>query len=706
VAGIQNFVRHWFQHSAEAESLIPLINDRRAALAGQSDAELKAIDWRAADLPKVFALVAAVAERVLGLRMFDVQIEGALALTQGKIVEMQTGEGKTLAAVPAVVWFAREGRGVHVMTVNDYLARRDAQWMGGIYEFLGLSVGYIQQGMVPEERRRAYACHITYATANEIGFDVLRDGLALYPPEQVHRPFATAVIDEADSILIDEARIPLVIAGGEADQEPLAYRVDRITRHFHRWLHYTLDEYSRNVALTDAGIRAVENAFGSGNLFDEENLALLTAVQDSVHAHALLRRDVDYLVKDGAIESVDEFKGRIAQNRRWPAGLHTAIEAKEGVALKAQGRILGSITLQNLVALYPMVCGMTGTAATQSDELGLVYGLEVEVIPTNRPMIRIDLPDRLYANKQDKERAVIGEIERLHATGRPVLVGTRSVEESEWLSAHLAGVPHQVLNARHEEREAQMIAHAGVRGAVTISTNMAGRGTDIQLGPGVAELGGLHVIGTNRHESRRIDNQLRGRAGRQGDPGSSEFFVSLRDDLLLKYGHEQRGDLDVENIQRVAEGQNLEIRRFLQKYESVIEGQRQKIQARRQAILSGETPSPSELERLVSLRTIDDQWAAYLATITDLREGVQWISWGGRDPLHEYLTSVDSLFTQLEDELEAEIARRLAEAEASGVDPSQRGATWTYLTTDQPFGTATERIMRGMFRKIGAKIRP
>ncbi|HTW67130.1 MAG TPA: hypothetical protein VME17_21070 [Bryobacteraceae bacterium] len=706
MAGIQNFVRHWFQHSAEAESLIPLINDRRAALAGQSDAELKAIDWRAADLPKVFALVAAVAERVLGLRMFDVQIEGALALTQGKIVEMQTGEGKTLAAVPAVVWFAREGRGVHVMTVNDYLARRDAQWMGGIYEFLGLSVGYIQQGMVPEERRRAYACHITYATANEIGFDVLRDGLALYPPEQVHRPFATAVIDEADSILIDEARIPLVIAGGEADQEPLAYRVDRITRHFHRWLHYTLDEYSRNVALTDAGIRAVENAFGSGNLFDEENLALLTAVQDSVHAHALLRRDVDYLVKDGAIESVDEFKGRIAQNRRWPAGLHTAIEAKEGVALKAQGRILGSITLQNLVALYPMVCGMTGTAATQSDELGLVYGLEVEVIPTNRPMIRIDLPDRLYANKQDKERAVIGEIERLHATGRPVLVGTRSVEESEWLSAHLAGVPHQVLNARHEEREAQMIAHAGVRGAVTISTNMAGRGTDIQLGPGVAELGGLHVIGTNRHESRRIDNQLRGRAGRQGDPGSSEFFVSLRDDLLLKYGHEQRGDLDVENIQRVAEGQNLEIRRFLQKYESVIEGQRQKIQARRQAILSGETPSPSELERLVSLRTIDDQWAAYLATITDLREGVQWISWGGRDPLHEYLTSVDSLFTQLEDELEAEIARRLAEAEASGVDPSQRGATWTYLTTDQPFGTATERIMRGMFRKIGAKIRP
>ena len=292
------------------------------------------------------------------------------------------------------------------MTVNDYLARRDAHWMGGIYEFLGLSVGHLQQGM-DRRRRQAYACDITYATANEIGFDLLRDGLALYPHEQVQRPFAAAVIDEADSILIDEARIPLVIAGGEADQAPLAYHVDRITRCFHRGRHFTFDEYSRNVALTDAGIRAVEASFGCGNLFEERNLALLTAVQDSIHAHALLRRDVDYLVKDGAIESVDEFKGRIAENRRWPAGLHTAIEAKEGLALKTQGRILGSITLQNLISLYPMVCGMTGTAATQAEELRLVYGLEVEVIPTNRPMIRVDLPDRLSPAKSDKEQAVL-----------------------------------------------------------------------------------------------------------------------------------------------------------------------------------------------------------------------------------------------------------------------------------------------------------
>jgi preprotein translocase subunit SecA len=697
-APIRDFLRNLFHDSSAPDAVVASINERRAQLHTLGDAELKAIDWRTSELAEVFALTAVVAERVLGLKMFDVQIKGALALTAGKIAEMQTGEGKTLAAVPAVVWFAKEGAGVHVMTVNDYLARRDAQWMGGIYEFLGLSVGHVQQGMEIEERRRAYACDVTYATANEIGFDLLRDSLALYPREQVHRPFATAVIDEADSILIDEARIPLVIAGGEAGAQPLAYQVDRVTRFFHRGRHFTLDEYARNVALTDSGIRAIETSFGCGNLFTEQNLPLLTAVQDSLQSHALLRRDVDYLVKGGVIESVDEFKGRIAENRRWPAGLHTAIEAKEGLALKIQGRILGSITLQNLISLYPMVCGMTGTAATQADEFRLVYGLEVEIVPTNRPMIRADLRDRVYARRSDKERAVLEEIRRLHQTGRPVLVGTRSVEESERISARLHDIPHQVLNARHEEQEAGMIARAGQLGAVTISTNMAGRGTDIQLGPGVAELGGLHVIGTNRHESRRIDNQLRGRAGRQGDPGSSEFFISFEDDLLLKYGiNDPKLGHDAESVQRVAEGQNLEIRRFLQKYESVVEGQRQKIQQRRQAILTGETPSSSERERLIALRTIDDQWADYLATITDLREGVQWLSWGGRDPLHEYLTSVHALFVQMDEGLDAEIARH---AEESGLDPSQRGATWTYLTTDQPFGTATERIMRGLVRKL------
>ncbi len=373
--------------------------------------------------------------------------------------------------------------------------------------------------MSVEERQRAYGCDITYATANEIGFDYLRDQLALYPQAQVHRPFATAVIDEADSILIDEARIPLVIAGGSPHEDALAHRVDRLTRHFRRGFHFTVDEHGRNIALTDAGIQAVERAFTRGNLFAAESLPLLTAVQDSLHAHALLRRDVDYLVKNGAVESVDEFKGRIAQDRRWPAGLHTAIEAKEGLAQKAPGRVLGSITLQNLIALYPQVCGMTGTAATQAGEFHTIYGLDVEVIPTNRPMIRTDRPDVLFRTKREKELAVIEEIQDARAIGRPVLVGTASVGESERLSAALRDIPHQVLNARNEEEEARIVSRAGERGALTISTNMAGRGTDIKLGEGVAALGGLYVIGTNRHESRRIDNQLRGRAGRQGDPG-------------------------------------------------------------------------------------------------------------------------------------------------------------------------------------------
>jgi preprotein translocase subunit SecA len=474
---MQNLWRRWFHGTEPDEPKVPSINQRRAELRKPSDDELKAAGRSASDLLEVIAITAVVGARVLGLEMFDVQLSGALALASGKIAEMQTGEGKTLAAVPAIVWYAKAGEGVHVMTVNDYLARRDAKWMGGIYDFLGLSVGYVQQGMSTEERRRAYACDVTYATPNEIGFDHLRDGLAMYPHQQVHRPFAVAVLDEADSILIDEARIPLVIAGGQEDQEPLAYRVDRLIRRFHRYQHFTLDEYGRNIALTDAGIRAAETTFGRGNLFAEENLTLLTAVQDSLHAHALLHRDVDYLVKDGAIESVDEFKGRIALNRRWPAGLHTAIEAKEGVALKTQGRILGSVTLQNLIGLYPLVCGMTGTAATQADEFRMIYGLDVETIPTNRPLVRVDYPDELFDTKSEKEAAVIEEIRRVHSTGEPVLVGTRSVEESERLSGRLKAIPHQVLNARHEEQEAGMIALAGERGAVTISTNMAGRGT-------------------------------------------------------------------------------------------------------------------------------------------------------------------------------------------------------------------------------------
>ena len=515
----------------------------------------------------------------------------------------------------------------------------------------------------------------------------------------MHRPFHAAVIDEADSILIDEARIPLVLAGGEADEELLARQADPVVGAFRKGVHFTLDEYGRNIAITDEGARTAEEALACGNLYAENNLPLYTAVHNAIQAHFLLRRDVDYVVKALAIESVDEFKGRIAQDRRWPAGLHTAIEAKERVPFRRQGRILGSITLQNLVAQYPTICGMTGTAATQAGEFRTFYGLEVEVIPTNRPVIRIDEPDIVFLKKAAKEQAVVEEIRRAYDTGQPVLVGTASVEESERLSNALIRIPHVVLNARNEDSEAAIVARAGERGSVTISTNMAGRGVDIRLGDGVAGLGGLYVIGTNRHEARRIDHQLRGRAGRQGDPGRSRFFISLEDDLLLKYGvGDQRLKHDAESIQSLVEGQNLEIRRFLTKYEAVIEGQRQRLADRRQDVLND--PQRDECARLAELTVIDDLWSDHLGAVAELRSGVHWYAWGGRDPLHEYLTRIDVLYRDLENRLEEEITARMAEMQAGGGVPLQRGATWTYLTTDNPFGNYTERILRHFVKKL------
>jgi preprotein translocase subunit SecA len=659
---------------------IERIQAMRAEFARLSDAELRAAASNLEDLPRWFALAATAAFRVLGQDMYTVQLRGALALARGSIAEMQTGEGKTLAAVPAISWLAREHRGVHVMTVNDYLARRDAAWMGGIYRLLGLSVAYVQQGMTPEERRAAYGADITYATQNEIGFDFLRDRIAMRREEQVHREFHAAVIDEADSILIDEARVPLVIAGGESGDRSLACVADQIVRGLRQGEHFTTDPGGHNVALTDAGIHAVEIALGCGNLFDPRNLAVHEAVEEALHAHALLHRDIDYIVKNGAIEMVDEFKGRIALDRRWPAGLHTAIEAKEGVAAKSQGMILGQITLQHLVALYPMVCGMTGTAATQLLEFHRVYGLRVETIPTNCPGIRIDHPDIVFPTKAKKEQAVVAEIRRAHALGQPVLVGTASVADSERLSELLPDVPHEVLNARHDEREAAIIARAGERGAVTVSTNMAGRGTDIRLGDGVVELGGLYVIGTNKHESRRIDNQLRGRAGRQGDPGSSRFFISLEDDLMVRYGElDPRYRDDPGTLQRLIEGQHLDTRIFLHGYEVPFEGQRSRIHAWRQEVLEGDT---AERAKRITLRAIDDLWADHLARASEYRSGVHWVSWGGRDPHREYLLKIHDWFRELEEALPEEIARRV---ESDGAELVDRGAVWTYLTTDQPF---------------------
>lgn len=721
----------------ESEAQLETIQRRRDALRAMSDQQVRSLARAQSGKPdviEVFALAAVIAQRVLGLSMFDVQLQGALALQRGHIAEMQTGEGKTLAAVPAICWYALHGRGVHVMTANDYLAARDAKWMGDIYRWFDLRVAHLSQAMPAADRYAAYQADITYATANEIGFDYLRDGLARSSQELVQqRPLAFALIDEADSILIDEARIPLVIAGGVPDEPALAYRADAAVRRLRPNFDYYAEQNARNVQLTDSGIRQVERMLGCGNLFDAGNLRTLTAVQDSLHAHALLRRDVDYIVKNQAIELVDEFKGRIAQDRRWPAGLQSAIEAKENLNLKTQGRILGSITVQSLVGMYERVCGMTGTAATQAEEFWQIYKLPVTVIPTNCPVIRQDLPDIIYADRNARDEALLAEIRKVHSTGRPILVGTANVLESERLSSRLqmSGVPHSVLNARNDEAEAAIIAQAGALGAVTISTNMAGRGTDIVLGGNpprgrdrVLALGGLYVIGTTRHEARRIDNQLRGRAGRQGDPGTSRFFISLDDELLVRYGVATNPDID--SVQRTAEGQNLGIRQLLWKYETVVEHHRREVHAMRRKVLASPEWSVAELlteevyEKLVTqvgdeveqagrglvLAVIDDLWSDYLANVAELRGGIHWVSWGGREPLHEFLTGVQKIYWDFNGRLSDEVED--AFAGASIVDGKirfaeeqrfEKGATWTYLTTDQPFGTLGERIMRGLLGK-------
>jgi preprotein translocase subunit SecA len=694
-------LRSFFSRGRTSVLSVSGINTLRAGFARASDEELsKAARQQGLTLPHVIAVTAVVAARVLGVEMHEEQIAAAAALAEGRVVEMQTGEGKTLAAVPAVVWLARAHQGVHVLTANDYLARRDAEWMREVYGRMGVSVAFLQQWMSADERRAAYMADVAYATANEVGFDYLRDGLAYDAIEAVQRPLgaSAAVIDEADSILIDEARIPLVIAGGEAGRSDLPVAADRVVRELRSGHHYTREQAGRNVQLTAEGVRYVERSFGVPNLFDDAHLDVHTAVQDALHAHVLLRKEVDYVVHGGAVLSVDEFKGRIVAERRWPAGLQTALECKEGVRLRPQGRVLGSITVQHLVAMYGHVSGMTGTAASQADELREIYGLDVVSIPTHRPVIRLDHPDRVFATKAEKESAVVQEIYRVHETGRPVLVGTASVEESERLSGRLGAMPHRVLNARHEAAEAAIVARAGQRGTVTISTNMAGRGVDIALGEGVAALGGLHVIGTNRHDSRRIDHQLRGRAGRQGDPGSSRFFVSREDPIFVTH---VEGDPDVEpdHVQRIAEGQNLDIRLFLRKYESVIEGQRLDMRERRDGVLHEQTAGGAA-ERRVRLEVIDELWADYLAAVAELRAGTPWLSVGGRDPHRTFLAEVHAMFTQLTATIDEEVASRMAEAPAGGSSPRQRGATWTYLTTDEPFGPMTQRIMRSIVRMI------
>jgi preprotein translocase subunit SecA len=552
-------------------------------------------------VPEAFALVREASSRVLGMRHFDVQVIAGIAMHHGKLVEMQTGEGKTLAAVLPAYLNALQGKGVHILTFNDYLAKRDWEWMGPVYRFLGLSVAYIIEGMSINERKRAYDSDITYVTAKEAGFDYLKSFLCTNTEEIIQRPFNYAIIDEADSILIDEARVPLVIAGGTQENEISLNQIDNLVKDLKPIIHFDTDEYKRNVFLTEEGIRYVERTFGIEELFDKRNVDLIARINNALHAHVLLKCDVDYIVKNGKIELVDEFTGRIAENRRWPYGLQEAIEVKEGFLPESKGQIMASITLQNFIKLYPKICGMTGTALSAADELNEFYGLKVVIIPTNAKNIRIDHPDVIFTHLEAKYNALVEEISKVHSTGRPILIGTASVEESEYIAAALSkvGINCQVLNAKNDELEAKIISNAGAIRAVTVSTNMAGRGTDIKLGgetqkerEKVVKLGGLYVIGTNRHESLRIDFQLRGRAARQGDPGETRFFISLEDNLMLRYNlkdliparhlpKKQMEPVDskvvaktILHAQRIIEGQNFEIRKNLIKYSLLLEDQR------------------------------------------------------------------------------------------------------------------------------------
>ena len=559
-------------------------------------------------LPEVFALVREASRRVLGMRHYDVQLVGGMVLHKGKIAEMKTGEGKTLVATLAVVLNALSGKGVHVVTVNDYLASRDAAWMGKLYSFLGLSTGVIVHGLDDDERKTAYNADITYGTNNEFGFDYLRDNMKFYAEQLVQRGHNFAIVDEVDSILIDEARTPLIISGASEESVGMYRTVDDIVRQLTPE-HFTIDEKARTAMLTDAGVLRCEELLKLDNLFDPANITAQHHVLQSLKAHQVFKRDVDYIVQDDQVVIVDEFTGRLMAGRRYSDGLHQALEAKEHVTVAAENQTLASITFQNYFRLYDKLSGMTGTADTEAVEFQQIYNLEVISIPPNKPMVRRDHPDLIFRSRKEKFDAIVEAIAELHQKEQPVLVGTISIETSEMLSQRLTklGIPHNVLNAKQHEKEAEIVAQAGQKGKVTIATNMAGRGTDIVLGDGVVDLGGLHILGTERHESRRIDNQLRGRAGRQGDPGSSQFFISMEDDLLRIFGGERMKMLSsrlgmdedtpldaklltsqIENAQKRMESRNYEIRKHVLQYDDVMNQQRELIYKQRRQVLEGE----------------------------------------------------------------------------------------------------------------------
>ena len=631
-------------------------------------------------LPEAFALVREGAKRVLGLFPYKVQIMGGITLHDGNIAEMRTGEGKTLTATMPVYLNALSGDGVHVVTVNEYLASRDAREMGELYNFLGLTVGLNLTGMSSEEKRAAYAADITYSTNSELGFDYLRDNMVVYKSQMVQRPLNYAVVDETDSILIDEARTPLIISGQAEKSTVLYQRADMFVKGLKEEEDYTIDLTSKTISLTDEGINKAEQTFRLPNLYDVDNSALVHHIDQALRANYIMLRDIDYVVDEGKVKIVDGFTGRIMEGRRYSDGLHQAIEAKEGVEVENESKTMATITYQNYFRMYRKLSGMTGTAKTEEEEFREIYNMNVIAIPTNRPIQRIDGQDLIYPSLRSKFRAVVKDIKQRHEAGQPILVGTVAVETSELLSNMLRaeGIPHEVLNAKNHFKEAEIIMSAGQRGAVTIATNMAGRGTDIKLGKGVKELGGLCVIGTERHESRRIDNQLRGRSGRQGDPGATQFYLSLEDDLMKRFGGEKmqaiwerlnltdEGDdnfiqskmltRQVESSQKRVEGNNYDTRKSVLEYDEVMREQREIIYSQRLQIIN-EEKSLEKVTKGMIRRTIHRVVESH--TLTDQKE---WNLEGIVDFAHNSICAPDELsISDLEGKTAAEIEEILYE---------------------------------------------
>ena len=614
-------------------------------------------------LPEAFAVVREASRRVLGMRHFDVQMIGGICLHEGKIAEMRTGEGKTLVATLPVYLNALTGKGVHMVTVNDYLAKRDSEWMGRLYNFLGLSVGLIKHDMDFPERKFAYSCDITFGTNNEYGFDYLRDNMVVDINQMVQRELNFAIVDEVDSILIDEARTPLIISGAGTKSTDMYTRMAKAVEILKAGEDYTVDEKQKTVAPSEGAVSKVEKFLGVNNMYDSENIEMSHCFTAALRAKALMKRDRDYVVKDGEIVIVDEFTGRLMEGRRYSDGLHQAIEAKEGLEVRRQSQTLASITFQNYFRMYKKLGGMTGTAKTEEDEFIKIYNLPVVVVPTNMPVKRVDFPDVIYKTRRAKLKAVANDVEKIHGTGQPILIGTTSIAQSEEISAILRkrGISHNVLNAKFHEKEAEIIADAGQKNAVTIATNMAGRGTDIKLGEGVPELGGLFIVGTERHESRRIDNQLRGRAGRQGDPGNSRFYLSLEDDLLRLFGAKNISSImdrlgmgeddpiehkmitkSIENAQKKVEGRNFDMRKHVLEYDDVMNQQREVIYKERKQVLKGEDLKEhimhmigqiieSEMDQYANAKLYPEQW-----TLGDLiKDAEQIYAPAGRLKLEE-----------------------------------------------------------------------